>query len=74
MINNILMKAHIRVKTALCNNRGAVGKEEIIGIAITMIVAAFIVIPQLRNFATSVMTSLTDWWGVTISPRIFNTN
>ena len=72
MIKNILRKVHIRVKTALCNNRGA-GKEEVIGIAVTLIIAAFVLIPQLRNFSTNVMTALTDWWGVTISHNIFPT-
>jgi hypothetical protein len=71
MIKNLVIKAHIKAKTALSNNRGAIGKEEIIGIAVTMIVAAFVVIPQFRNFATNVMDGLGDWWTDTISPKIF---
>lgn len=34
MIKNLFIKAHIKVKTVLSNNRGAINKEEIIGIAI----------------------------------------
>jgi hypothetical protein len=39
------------------------GINEVIGIAAGVIIAAVVVIPGLRTFASSVMTELTTWWG-----------
>lgn len=74
MIKNLFIKAHIKAKTVLSNNRGAIiGTDVMIGIAITMIVAAFVIIPQFRNFAASVMDYLSNWWSDIMAPKIFPT-
>ena len=49
------------------------GLNEILGIAAALIVAAFIIIPELQNFAESVMTSLNSWWS-DLSDSIFQTS
>ena len=53
-------------------NRGT-AINELIGIAAACIVAAFIVIPQLRSFSITVMDTLAAWWGE-ISGKIFETS
>ena len=49
------------------------GMNELLGIAATLIIAAFIIIPGLRTFASSVMTKLTSWWNTTIMNSLFPT-
>lgn len=39
------------------------GLNEIIGIAAAVVIAAFVIIPGLRTFATSIMMALSAWWG-----------
>jgi hypothetical protein len=56
-----------------CNRNGGFGMNELLGIAAALIIAAFIIIPGLRTFAGSVMTKLTDWWGATITSKLFPT-
>lgn len=49
------------------------GMNELLGIAAAIILAAFIIIPELKNFATSVMDKLDTWWSGTIMTKIFPT-
>lgn len=46
--------------------------EYIVTVAIVLVVAAFIALPQLRTFATSAMVAMTTWF-TTIKSSIFNT-
>ena len=45
----------------------------ITAVAVVLVVAAFIMIPGLRTFATTVMTALTNWWTNTVASKIFPT-
>lgn len=49
------------------------GRDEILGTAAVLIIAAFITIPQLRTFVNTLILALNTWWGNTISNRIFPT-
>jgi len=51
--------------------RGEFGMSAIIGIAIGLIIAAFILIPGLQTFATTIMTDMELWWSNSISSQIF---
>lgn len=55
----------------LREKRGELGIGTIISIAIAIIVAGFVLIPGLRGFAESVMSSMTTWWNDTIKSGIF---
>lgn len=55
------------------DNRGF-GMNELLGIAAALIIAAFVIIPSLREFADSVMEGLKGWWGDTISSKMFPTS
>lgn len=50
------------------------GMNELLGIAAALIIAAFVIIPNLRNFASTLMTALSNWWTGTIASRIFPTS
>lgn len=60
------MKIHL-----LSDVRGF-GMNELLGIAAALIIAAFIIIPNLRIFAESMMEELGDWWDDYIVTKVFN--
>ena len=57
----------------LNNNRGEITLNQILGIAVALIIAAFVTIPALRTFSNTVLTSLTTWYNSTVSIKIFPT-
>ena len=60
-----------QLRHALAGKRGF-GLNELIGIAAGIIIAAVVVIPGLRTFATTIMTKLSTWWG-SMADGIFTT-
>jgi len=61
------MAAHLKGK-------GGFGMNELLGIAAALIIAAFVIIPGLREFADSVMDRLQNWWSTTIVSKIFSSS
>lgn len=55
----------------LKSEKGEFGMSSIIGIAIGLIVAAFILIPGIQTFATKIMSDMQVWWTGTIGSQIF---
>lgn len=53
------------------SERGEFGMSSIIGIAIGLIIAAFILIPGIQTFATKIMSDMQLWWTNSISSQIF---
>lgn len=53
------------------NEKGELGMNAIIGIAIGLIIAAFILIPGIQRFATQIMTDMQTWWTNAISSKVF---
>jgi hypothetical protein len=47
------------------------GRDEILGTVAILIIAAFVTIPFLQDFATDVVDKMNDWWTDTISAIIF---
>jgi hypothetical protein len=58
-------------KQATTNERGSALTGVLITIAVTLIISAFILRPGARNFATTVLNALTNWWSNTIAPSVF---
>ena len=59
------------VKSRLIKNRnGAVSMDIVLGIAISIIVAAFVFIPGVKSFSETVMDRLNTWW-TSIASTIF---
>lgn len=63
------MIQYLRMK--LCDKKGELGMGTIIGVAIAIIVAGFVLIPGMRTFAQVVMDSMNTWWENTIQSMIF---
>jgi len=68
------MKLVKLVREKFIDRQGGFGLNEILGIAAALIIAAFIIIPQMKEFAESLMKGLKDWWNDTISKTIFKTS
>lgn len=57
----------------LSNKKGELGIGTIVSIAVTIIVAGFVLIPGMRSFAQTVINSMNLWWQNTIQTTIFPT-
>jgi len=65
------MKIGKMLKNWIVVKKGGFGMNELLGIAAALIIAAFIVIPGMRNFADTMMAGLNNWWEDTIMNTIF---
>lgn len=74
-MKRFMIKGAVKLKVwkGMCRKRNGFGKNEVLGIAATLIIAAFIVIPGLRTFAQQIMTAMGDWWTNTVESRVFPT-
>lgn len=66
-----MKKNRLTIKEFLESERGDFGMSAIIGVAIGLIVAAFILIPGIQTFATQIMTDMHNWWANAISSQLF---
>lgn len=62
-----LMETRYKLKS----ERGEFGISSVIGIAIGLIVAAFILIPGIQTFASKIISDMQLWWTNSISTQIF---
>lgn len=62
-----------KVKVWFKQNRGDAGIGFIIAIAASVVIAAFILIPGVSDFADGVITSMSTWWG-DVASDIFGTS
>lgn len=53
------------------DDKGEFGMSSIIGIAIGLIIAAFVLLPGIQSFAESIMSDMESWWTNTIGAKIF---
>lgn len=60
-----------RAAEKFAEEKGEFAVSSVIGVAAALIIAAFILIPGLRTFATGIMTTLNSWWSGTVQPAIF---
>lgn len=66
------MKKAIQVlMTRIFEERGDFGMNAVIGIAIGLIVAAFILIPGIENFADTIISDMQNWWSNGITSTLF---
>ncbi len=57
----------------LQNNDGW-GRDEIIAVAIALVIAAFVVVPGLRTFAKDIIDGTKIWYDGSIETKIFQIN
>jgi len=59
------------MKPKIISEKGEFGISSVIGIAIGLIVAAFILIPGIQTFASKIISDMQLWWTNSISTQIF---
>lgn len=59
------------VASKLRSEKGEFGIGSLIGVAIGLIVAGFVLIPGMRNFASVVMADMNAWWSNVVSKNVF---
>lgn len=64
----------INVAKKLANNRGQFALDIALGLAVVLVISAFIIMPGLRTLSTGFMTNMTNWWNTTMSGQIFRTS
>lgn len=76
---NIVIKTDVAVrkmfntsKEILKNNDGW-GKDEVIAIAAALVIAGFVMIPKLRELATTIVGAAESWFTNTMQSKIFPT-
>lgn len=60
----------LKVWDHIDNKRGELAMGTILSIAIAIIIAAFVLIPQLRIFTNMVLTDVQSWWTDTVRDTI----
>ena len=64
-INFLLIKSHltfINVVNKVKTRNEGFGMNELLGIAAGIIIAAFIIVPGLKDLASGMMNRLQSWW------------
>ncbi|MBM7560978.1 hypothetical protein [Fusibacter tunisiensis] len=69
-MRKICRKWFLRVR----EERGDFGMNAVIGIAIGLIVAAFVLLPGIRGFADTIVKDLQNWWDTGIASNLFPSN
>ncbi|GAB6107474.1 hypothetical protein [Fusibacter bizertensis] len=68
---NAIILSVVVMKHRLKCEKGEFGISSVIGIAIGLIVAAFILIPGIQTFASKIISDMQLWWTNSISTQIF---
>lgn len=50
---------------------GEFGLSSLIGVAIGLIIAAFVLIPGVRDFAGRIIADMDSWWKSSVSSQVF---
>ena len=57
------------VKEKISENKGEVGVGTVLGVVVTLIIFAFVVVPESRAFASDLFTEMRAWYsGLNIFP------
>ncbi len=65
------MKKLKKLVALIVSEQGEFGISSVIGIAIGLIVAAFILIPGIETFASRIMSDMLSWWTNSVGSQIF---
>ncbi len=72
-IKEIWHYSRSKITEMIKNERGQFALDIALGLAVVLIISAFIVMPGLRTLSSGFMTSMTTWWNTTMSGQIFRT-
>ncbi len=61
----------VYLKAKCREEQGEFGISALLGVAIGLIVAGFVLIPGIRTFAEGIVTSMNEWWTNVVSKNVF---
>ena len=67
---NYIKNFEMVLSNTIGNRKGELAMSTILGIAIAIIVAAFVLIPQIRSFAATILSDVQSWWTNTVRNSI----
>lgn len=73
MVISQLKFCSIFIGRKLSNERGQFALDIALGMAVVLVISAFIVIPGLKDLSNNFMTAMSNWWNTTMSGQIFKT-
>lgn len=62
-----------RLVAKLKERKGQFALDIALGMAIVLVISAFIIMPGLKGFSNNFISSMNTWWTNTISTRVFST-
>lgn len=60
-----------KLKKLLKSQRGDFGMSSLLGVAIAIIIAVFVLIPGITELSEKVIEGMNDWWDDTVEEQIF---
>lgn len=66
-----LVERKRRLRKKLASESGEFGISSLIGVAIGLIIAGFVLIPGVRDFAGLIVSDMNTWWNNVVSKNIF---
>lgn len=58
----------------IANEKGQFALDIALGMAVVLVISAFIIMPGLKGVSTDFMTAMSNWWKNTMSSQIFKTS
>lgn len=58
----------------LQGKKGQFALDIALGMAIVLVISAFVIMPGLKGFSNTFISSMNSWWTNTISTRVFSTS
>lgn len=63
-----------KVLEKISNEKGQFALDIALGMAVVLVISAFIIMPGLKSVSNDFMTSMSTWWKTTMSSQIFKTS
>lgn len=61
------------LKAMKSNEKGQFAVDIALGLAVVLIISAFIILPGLRDISSTMMVDIKAWWTSTIKTKVFST-
>lgn len=58
----------------LQGKKGQFALDIALGMAIVLVISAFVIMPGLKGFSNTFISSMNSWWTNTISTKVFSTS
>lgn len=58
----------------LKEKKGQFALDIALGMAVVLVISAFVIMPGLKGFSNTFMSSMNSWWTNTISTKVFSTS